>query len=64
MAEFEPCGRGICAAEDGHAGTCDEASGWTETEFLPFECAHCKERVRAGGACGCTSIHMRPEEGR
>ena len=22
------CGRGICAAEEGHEGTCDEASGW------------------------------------
>ncbi len=26
------CGRGICAAEEGHAGTCDEASGWAEEE--------------------------------
>ena len=25
---WEPCGRGICAAEDGHEGTCAEASGW------------------------------------
>ena len=24
------CGRGICAAESGHEGTCDEASGWAE----------------------------------
>lgn len=23
-----PCGRGVCAAEDGHDGTCAEASGW------------------------------------
>ena len=26
------CGRGICATEEGHAGTCDEASGWAEEE--------------------------------
>lgn len=26
------CGRGICAAEEGHAGTCDEVSGWAEEE--------------------------------
>ncbi len=25
----EPCGRGICAANEGHEGTCAEASGWT-----------------------------------
>lgn len=24
------CGRGICAAESGHEGTCDEASGWAD----------------------------------
>ncbi|MBM4469877.1 hypothetical protein GS982_19975 [Rhodococcus hoagii] len=23
-----PCGRGVCAAGAGHAGNCDEASGW------------------------------------
>lgn len=22
------CGRGVCAAMEGHEGTCDEASGW------------------------------------
>lgn len=26
--DWRPCGRGVCAAEDGHEGTCDEASGW------------------------------------
>lgn len=30
------CGRGICAAEEGHEGTCDEASGWAE-EATPQE---------------------------
>ena len=24
------CTRGPCAAEDGHAGTCAEASGWAD----------------------------------
>ena len=24
------CTRGVCAAEDGHAGTCAEASGWAD----------------------------------
>lgn len=23
-----PCGLGVCSAEDGHEGSCDEASGW------------------------------------
>lgn len=27
---YEPCGRGICAANEGHEGTCEEASGWAE----------------------------------
>ena len=27
---FAHCGRGICAAGDGHEGTCSEASGWDE----------------------------------
>lgn len=26
--EWKPCSRGVCAADDGHEGTCDEASGW------------------------------------
>lgn len=30
QAVFEYCGRGVCAAEAGHAGTCDEASGWAD----------------------------------
>ena len=30
MDEWVPCGLGVCAAEDGHAGTCAEASGWDE----------------------------------
>jgi hypothetical protein len=25
-----PCGLGICAANDGHEGTCAEASGWAD----------------------------------
>lgn len=25
------CGRGVCAANDGHEGTCAEASGWVTT---------------------------------
>ncbi|QWY81863.1 hypothetical protein SEA_HONK_40 [Microbacterium phage Honk] len=28
--EWRACGLGVCAAEDGHEGTCDEASGWAE----------------------------------
>ncbi len=27
-----PCGLGSCAAEEGHEGTCDEASGWTDEQ--------------------------------
>lgn len=26
----EPCSRGVCSADDGHEGTCAEASGWAE----------------------------------
>jgi hypothetical protein len=28
VSEFVPCGRGVCAAEEGHDGTCAQASGW------------------------------------
>lgn len=28
IAGFTPCSRGVCAAEDGHDLSCDEASGW------------------------------------
>lgn len=38
--EWVPCGRGPCAANDGHAGTCAEASGWADddvTEFVDLE---------------------------
>ena len=30
VAEARYCGRGICAAMEGHEGTCAEASGWDE----------------------------------
>lgn len=30
----EPCGRGACAAPEGHPGTCSEASGWERDEPL------------------------------
>lgn len=30
LPEFEQCGRGVCAANAGHEGTCAEASGWVE----------------------------------
>lgn len=42
------CGRGICAAEEGHEGTCDEASGWAETECGPDCPQDCGCRVDAG----------------
>lgn len=32
MSESTYCGLGICAAMDGHEGTCDEASGWDDPE--------------------------------
>jgi hypothetical protein len=31
------CGRGICAAEAGHVGSCEAASGWAEI----YECPEC-----------------------
>lgn len=34
------CGRGVCAAEEGHEGTCDEASGWAHDPSLPAARAH------------------------
>lgn len=27
---WEACGRGICAAEEGHEGSCAAASGWAD----------------------------------
>lgn len=31
------CGRGICAAEEGHPGSCEAASGWGDI----YECPEC-----------------------
>lgn len=31
-SEWEACGRGICAAEEGHEGTCAQASGWDDED--------------------------------
>lgn len=28
----EHCGRGVCAANEGHEGTCAQASGWDEVD--------------------------------
>ena len=45
------CTRGPCAAEDGHAGTCAEASGWADEPGLPtwddieWERAQCERRI-------------------
>lgn len=30
---WEPCDRGICAANKGHEGTCAEASGWADDDW-------------------------------
>lgn len=34
---YNACGRGICAARAGHAGSCEAASGWADV----YECAEC-----------------------
>jgi hypothetical protein len=34
-AEASYCGRGICAAMEGHEGTCAEASGWADVPPAP-----------------------------
>jgi hypothetical protein len=34
---YEPCGLGVCAANEGHDGTCDEASGWADEPFTPTD---------------------------
>ena len=45
------CTRGPCAAEDGHAGTCAEASGWADEPDRPtwddieWERAQCERRI-------------------
>ena len=41
---FTPCGRGVCAAEDGHDYPCAIASGWATTgEIVAFA----EDRARA-----------------
>lgn len=30
--DVEPCDRGMCAAPQGHPGTCAQASGWDDRE--------------------------------
>jgi hypothetical protein len=37
VVEFRPCGKGICAAEAGHEGTCLQASGWAEPEVPTWD---------------------------
>lgn len=32
QSEWAYCGLGVCAANDGHEGTCAEASGWDDVE--------------------------------
>ena len=45
------CTRGVCAAEDGHAGTCAEASGWADEPDRPtwddieWERVQCDRRI-------------------
>lgn len=41
MAEFVPCGLGVCAAEDGHEGTCEEASGWAQCAAVDEHGSRC-----------------------
>lgn len=36
--QIQMCGRGMCAANEGHEGTCAEASGWASIEdYAPRE---------------------------
>lgn len=48
------CGRGICAAEEGHEWTCAEASGWTD--YRPGD------RVRRTDEDWGTGIVLRGDE--
>ena len=36
-AKNDACGRGICAANAGHPGSCAAASGWADV----YECSEC-----------------------
>ena len=56
--DYEPCGLGICAANEGHAGTCAEASGWPE---MPTPASH--PPSPAIGADNRTTTHTTPETG-
>lgn len=38
ISSIEPCSRGMCAANEGHEGTCAEASGWAGVaDYAPSE---------------------------
>lgn len=38
---YDHCGRGICAANAGHPGSCAAASGWAEV----YECSDCESQL-------------------
>jgi len=41
MSDWQACGLGLCAAEDGHEGTCVEASGFQEPDPRDYSHVRC-----------------------
>jgi hypothetical protein len=69
-SEFEHCGRGICAAQKGHEGTCAEASGWADYDLrfvrrFPDTCTEDVTRKGESQPCDKPAVAARldPEEG-
>jgi hypothetical protein len=68
--DWEPCGRGVCAAEEGHEGTCPEASGWADHDLrmarkFPGECTEGVTRKGEFQPCDkpAVAVRMDPEYG-
>lgn len=44
MSSYEPCGLGVCAANDGHEEPCAVASGWADEGELWAEVARLRDQ--------------------
>lgn len=67
---YDYCGRGVCAAPEGHEGTCEEASGWADYDLrfvrkFPKECTEGVTRKGDEQPCDKPAVAARidPEDG-
>lgn len=58
---WEPCDRGVCAAEKDHDGTCAKASGWGDTSVRPPSLRDGLLKLRHSVATEGTAASWTPE---